>query len=340
MKLKILKIPTLIIAINFLGNTTWAQERPKIDPTELGSNARVVGTYNQNLAVSTRMALPSYNEDSLSKMIEMVAKKYANGFDPLKINLDAIESHYHIKAISEGEVQEKDYSYQISKKNGRIYLHRDRSSIKPYSMEQGAKELRRAYLAHPELLKNFGIDKSQLLFLNPNMILLQDIQKMRRGGHGKPKTSLVDNIFTYGQRSIEGIMIEGSYVKISSKDALTFESLVINWPRFQIHPDLQRFDMKTKTDVLEEALKHLEGVVNPKHESNVKMAVVFRPVMIGESRVFVPAIKIGVYSRPINDKFADNKSENGDMFYIDLMRQPLKYNEKEERDIESTQNKS
>ena len=332
MNLRKIKTLTFIVGMILVSNSTFAQRRPQVDPSEMGSSAKAAGSFNQNLVVSTRMAIPAYDEVALGQMIEMVAKKYARGFDPLEINLEAINKYYQIKANPEGEAQEPDFSYQISKKSGRIYLHRDRSSIKPYSMEQGTKEMRMAYLTHPELLKNFGIDKSQLLFLKPNLVLLDGIEKLQNGGFGKPEAALVDNIFTYGQRSIEGIMIEGSYVKVISKDARTLESLVINWPRFQIHPGIGRFDVKSKSEILEEAIKHLKVVVNPKHESNVKMAVVFRPVMMGESRVFVPALKIGLYSRPIGVSFADEKGENGEMFYVDLMKQPVKYTDKDESD--------
>ncbi len=336
MNIKILKTLTIIVGIVVTSQMAWAQSRPQVNPSEMGSSAKTAGSFNQNLAVSTRMALPTYDDAALGKVFEMVAKKYVRGFDPLQINLEAINKYYQIKANPEGEAQELDFSYQISKKDGRIYLHRDRSSIRPYSVEQGAKELRMASLTHPELLKNFGIDKTQLLFLKPNMVLLEGIEKLRNGGFGKPEAALVDNIFSYGQRSIEGIMIEGSYVKVISKDARTLESLVINWPRFQMHPGIARFDLKSKTQILDEALKHLKEVTNPRHESNVKMAVVFRPVMIGGDRVFVPALKVGLYSRPIGVNFADEKGENGEMFYVDLIKQPLKYTDKDERDNEAS----
>lgn len=332
--MKVQKIKSAAIALGLTISTSVAiaQVSPRVETTQLGSSARVVGAFNQDLAVATRTALPSYDDQALGGMIEMVAKKYANGLDPLQVNLDAIESLYEIKVTGEGEVQEKDYGYQISKKNGRIYLHRERAAFKPYPLSRGATELRKARLAHPALLKMFGIDKDQFSSFNSNLILLEGIQKLANGGFGKPSAALVDNVYSYAQRAVEGIMVDGSYVKVLSKDAKTNEGLIINWPRFQIHPELSKFDVKSKTEILDEALAHLKRVANPKNESNIKMAVVFRPVMMGETRIFVPSMKIGLYSRPIADTFADDKGENGDLFYVDLMKQTLTYTERADQD--------
>lgn len=333
MKLQNIKRAAIALSLAIATGVAVAQVRPKVEIGQLGSSSRVVGAFNQDLAVATKMALPSYDDQALGSMIEMVAKKYANGLDPLQINLDAIESLYEIKVVSEGEVQERDYGYQISKKAGRIYLHRDRATFKPYALSRGATELRMAAQTHPALLKMFGIDKSQFSSFNSNLILLEGIQKLTDGGFGRPTAPLVDNVYSYAQRAVEGIMVDGSYVKVLSKDARTNEGLVINWPRFQLHPELQKFDVKSKDEIVNEALVHLKRVANPKNESNIKMAVVFRPVMMGETKIFIPAMKIGLYSRPVSDTLADEKGENGDLFYVDLMKQTLTYNERADQDV-------
>lgn len=334
-----MKLQNIVLGLTIATNVAIAQVNPKVETTQLGSSARVVGAFSQDLALATRTALPSYDDQALGSMIEMVAKKYANGLDPLEVNLNAIESLYEIKVTGEGEVQERDYGYQISKKEGRIYLHKDRTTFKPYSLTRGATELRMARQTHPALLKMFGIDKSQFSSFNSNLILLEGIQKMANGDYGRPKAALVDNVYSYAQRAIEGIMVDGSYVKVLSKDARTNEGLIINWPRFQIHPGLLKFDVKSKTEILDEALVHLKRVANPKNESNIKMAVVFRPVMMGETRIFIPSMKIGLYSRPVADTFADDKGENGDLFYVDLMKQALTYTERADQDVNTDKRK-
>lgn len=332
MKMKYIKSASLALVLTLIIDLANAQQRPQVEPEKLGSSARVVSLFNRDPAVAARGALPSYDDMALGSLIEMVSKKYANGDDPLQINLDAIESLFQIKATGEGEVQQREYAYQISKKTGRLYLFRDRSALKPYSLSVGARELRIATQTHPEILKLFGIDKSRLSFLNSNLILVEGVEKLATGGFGKPTSRLVDNIYSYGQRSIEGILTDGSYVKVFSKNARTNEGLIVNWPRFQLHPGLQKFELKSKTDILNEAIEHVKRVANPKHEVNVKMAVVFRPVMSGETKVFIPAMKVGLYSRPIGDAFADDKGENGDLFFIDLMKQSLQYSDPEDRD--------
>lgn len=328
-----LRRATIALGLTLVTGVAVAQVRPKVEPQDLGTNARAAGVFSQNLDVATKMALPSYDDQSLGGMIHMVAKKYANGFDPLQINLDAIEALFQIKATSEGEVQEGDHSYQISKKEGRIYLYRDRSLVKPYSLSRGAVELRLVSQTHPAMLKLFGIDKTQFSSFNSNLILLEGIQKLEDGSFGRPTVPLVDNVYSYAQRSIGGIMADGSYIKVFSKDARTNEGMIINWPRFQIHPGLQTFEVKPKTDILNEVNEYIKRVANPKHELNVKMAVVFRPVMMEDVRVFIPAMKVGLYSRPIEDTFADEKGENGALFYVDLMKQSLKYNERADQDV-------
>ena len=332
MKLHITKRVIIFLGLIIFSGNILAQTQPRVEPSELGSTAKVVGVFNQNLAEAIRLALPGYDDQALGALFESVAKKYANGFDPLQINLDAIEALFQIKAFGDGEAQERDYGYQISKKAGRIYLHKDRSSIKPYSVRRGNAELKLVSQTHPAMLRLFGINQSQLSSFHSNLILFEGVQKLPTGGYGKPTSPVVDNIYSYGQRSVEGILTEGSYIKILSKNALTNEGLIINWPRFQLHPELQRFEVRSKADLLNEAAEHIKRVANPKHEVNVKMAVVFRPVMVGETKVFIPAMKIGLYSRPFADAFANEKGENGELFYVDLMKQSLKYTDREDQD--------
>lgn len=329
-----MKTNLLALGIILYAGSGIAQAQ-RLDPATLGTSVKSAGVFNTDLAVAVRGALPSYDDKTLSVMFETIAKKYPNGFDPLKVDLDAIETLYGIKATAEGETQEREFSYQISKKSGRIYLHRERATFKPYSLEQGQRELRLAAQLHPALLGMFGIDKSQLNSTNSNLILLEGIQKLPSGGFGRPTKALVDNVFTYGQRSLEGIMVDGSYFKVISKDAKTNEGLVINWPRFRVHPELRSFDVKSKNEVLTEALEHLKLVANPRNESNIKMAVVFRPVMVGEEKVYVPAVKIGLYSRPVGVAQADEKGENGDLFFVDLMKQRLSYSDGELKDSQA-----
>lgn len=333
MKPQFIKTVIIVISLLMMSELSWAQTAP-IGKEGLGSSPRVVGAYNKDLTEAVRAALPSYDDKSLGALFEGVAKKYANGLDPLKVNREAAEKFFRIKVPEQGDgqVQETDYSYQISKAKGRLYLHRNRDAMKPYAKAKGLTELKLAKRSHPAFLNMFGIDKSQLFVLNSNLILLEGVRKLTNGQFARPTPAVVDNVYTYAQRSVDGVLLEGSYVKIFSKNSKTFESLIIQWPRFQVHSELARFEVKSKDELLKEALEHLQKVANPKHEANVKMAVVLRPVVVGEVRMFIPAMKIGMYTRPMGDTAADEKAENGELFFIDLMKQPLQYTEPQGKD--------
>lgn len=324
----------ILAALTVASGVALAQPAPSpINKAQLGSSANVVGVYQQDIAAATRLALPGYNEQELGYYFEGLAKKYANGFDPLKINSDTIMRIFDIKVPEgDGEAQEKNYSFEISRKHGKIYLFKSRDNIKPYPRGRGNAELRLARATHQALLAQFGIEPSQWHSFNSRLLLMEGVQKLPRGGYSKPTNPVVDNIFSYGKRSIDGIMIEDSYVKVISKDRSNFEGLIIKWPRFQMHPAITRFDLKNKAELMNEALVHLKRITNPKHAVNIKMAIVLRPVFFAENRVFLPALKVGLYSRPANERAPEEKAENGELFYIDLLKERIPYSEPIDQD--------
>lgn len=328
MKFKL--ILALTLSIFSMNSFTQTRGLPR---EALGSTPKVQGVYNQDLKIASEMAMPSFNEDELGNYIENIYKKYPNGIDSLKINRELAQSLFGIKLPEgDGEEQGDNYAFEVMRKMGKFYLHRNRENIKPYSLTLGQQHLRLSKILHKELLLKFGIDQEQLFALNSNLLLVEGIQRLVTGGYSKPTTPLVDDIYTYGNRMVDGIMVEGSYAKIFSKNTQNFEGMIIKWPRFQFHPNLSRFELKRKADLLNEIIPRLREIANPKHESNVKMAIVFRPVFIGADQVFVPSLKVGLYTRPMNDRQAEAKGENGALFYVDIMKQQLAYTLPREKD--------
>jgi hypothetical protein len=129
---------------------------------------------------------------------------------------------------------------------------------------------------------------------------------------------VVDVIATYALRALEGLMVEGSVVKIASKRSGKYESFSLVWPMFRYHPDLQSFDLRERDALVREIESRVTDVVNNDEEVNVLMAVVLRPVMVDGGRVFVPSLRVGVLP---------NDGQAGAMFYVDLAKATLEYDD-------------
>jgi hypothetical protein len=113
-------------------------------------------------------------------------------------------------------------------------------------------------------------------------------------------------------------------LKIFSHDEKGLAGLSARWPLFKFHPELRSFELKTKGALQEEIITQAKKVLNSKHEYNVKLAVVLRPATVRQQIVFVPALKVGIFSRPPGgDEKSIMNGEAGERFFVTLVKQNL-----------------
>ena len=290
---------------------------------QLGTKKEVMDLFTKNLAVAVRRSLPSYNEKKLGSFIQTIAKRYGKSGPGLNFKTQSLEKTFKRTIDRDRTVQEDDFLSHISTQKGEIEIYQDLSHLKPMDLGRGQKMMRKIGGLHLSLAQELGVKKSDLLYFNTTLLNLQAVKNLGGGKTSRPTKAVVDHISSYGLRKLGGILVEGSFIKMFSKNEKNIAGVEFKWPKFNLHPGLKRFALKSKSQLLEETLKHLNQTVNKRHEVNVKMAVAFRPVTFGKKITYVPALKVGMYSRP--DAKREAEGEAGELFYIDLMKQKLSY---------------
>jgi len=292
------------------------------DTNDLGSSAESAQLYSEDYTRLVDAALPTFNSELLGRRLATVRAKYPNGYDTLRLrkisDIEDVLGLPHSTAGGSDFVSTKTATYGISQSSGRVHYALNLEGKAPMDFAEAQRSQRELELRHLDLLAQVGIDRSQVLFANTGVMSLrtQSIEM------SDDKAQLAaDSVFTYALRNIDGLQIEGSAAKISSRGAGDVVGLDLRWPSVLLHPQLTSFKLKPADVLKREVLAEVERVAN-RNVVNVQMAVVLRPVKLDGRRVFVPSLKVGVLPR----------DEAGAMFYVDLPQQQLAYDDGEVAD--------
>ena len=291
-------------------------------PNDLGTPVEASQLKTENYEQGVEAAFPRYADQQLMQRLEAIVKKYPQGFDPIKIrDLRAVAQFFGAPAptLSPNQLsyESEQLMYEVEPQMGKVYFYRNLEAAQPMPLREAEKLKARVALEHEEILTKIGVDRTQILFKQTSFILHEGSTNPVLGSL-KQSEPVVDSTFTYALRSLNGIMVEGSSVKIASKGLGKIETVNLAWPRFQFHSDLKRMVIKDKNLLKREVLAKVKESASGK--VNIKMAVVLRPVFLGQQQVFVPALRVGVMP---------TTGEAGDLFYVDLPRQQLSYREGE-----------
>ena len=342
-------LPLALIAITL---TTHAQVRPappivrppisrppisnpggEVKPEQLGTSKEAMDRYNQNAAESVRMSLPNYDDKSLANQFERLFKKYQQGGPGSRIEPEALGQLF-LMPIKEGEADLKEGSYSLKLGLGKAMISKDLFNPMMLTQEQARMVAQQVQRQHFEVLKRLNIGSDQM-FSSSLKMRFADVAQSKGGKLESLGAPRVEAFLTYVVRGLDGFLVDGSYAKLISQDEKNLSAMTLNWPKFQFHPELKSFELKPKSQLLEEALVHTRRVISPKNEVNTRMAVVLRPVFVNNALVYIPSLKVGLYSRPVgmgsvaatapNREVANSLS--GDLSYIDLLKTPVKYTE-------------
>ena len=139
---------------------------------------------------------------------------------------------------------------------------------------------------------------------------------MRQGGAQGPIQS--EGATTTILRAVGGVLVDGSYIRISSIDGQRLELLDARWPRMRLAATVAKNGVRAPRDATASITRHITAS-SAGVPVNVRMAVVLRPVPEGKAVAFVPALRIGVEPQaiPVKDGY---RTDAGETLYVDLVR--------------------
>lgn len=292
---------------------------------DLGSGPDAAAFFTKDYAKAVDAAYPRFDSARLTERLEAIRKLPAAQLDPLKLRtLPQLESALQVARATPRKgsdyVSNDQYAARMEAASGRVRLVKKSAALLPVAYDEAARVKERVGKDHQEFLAKIGLDQSQILFLQTGLTSLRDDKAVVAGdtAPAAPRNdqdgALVDGVFTYALRSVDGIMVEGSVAKLTSAASGELIGVDLRWPALAYHPALRSLALKDADTMKKAILAHVEQAANGE-EVSVQMAVVLRPVKISGRRAYVPALRVGMLPR----------TSEGEMFFVDLPRQALKY---------------
>ncbi len=308
----------LMLAFAATGSSALAQTQDN----PLGTPAAAVGKFTENYAEAVRMGLPAIDGAGLVKVMERVRAAAANE-KPLAISNSAeLEKFFSLRSRDPDKsgdfVDAGDAIYRFEPRAGRLYVTWRLPDVKPVARTTFKSRIKGIRAAHEVLATRLGISADEVIFTDFREVLTKtDRRAMATTAAAAETPIMAEGGTTTLLRGVGGVLVEGSYLRVSSPDAKRMSFVKANWPRVQV-ADVSIRQLRAPKDVLDDLTKRIardsRGV-----PVNVRMAVVLRPVDPDKPGVYVPSLKIGVEPKAI--KTADGyRTDAGMVYYSDLLK--------------------
>lgn len=119
-------------------------------------------------------------------------------------------------------------------------------------------------------------------------------------------------------RGVNGVLVDGSFLRLNSIDSKRLERLDVRWPQVRISLTAMKAGYRGPQDVVDGIVKRIASDSNNQPVS-VNMAIVLRPITSRLGTEFVPSLRVGV--QPQSIKTEDGfRTDAGEVFYTDLVK--------------------
>jgi hypothetical protein len=295
-----------------------AQESP------LGSPAASAGRFSTDYAEAVRAALPRVDAGALEKLIAGV-RSAAAAEKPLAVtNLRDLERAFGLRERGEadafGFVDAGEAVYRVDGDRQRFHLAYRNAEPKPLPRKEFAREAAAIRDAHLALADRLGIPRQEVFFVDAREILSETDghPELAKGVQGEIQA---EGVVTTMLRAVGGILVEGSYARLSSLDAQRLDLVDVRWPLVRLSEATLKSGLRPPREATESIARRVAE--NSKGQAvNVRMAVVLRPVDSERTRrglEFVPSLKVGVEPQSIRTKDG-YRTDAGEVFYVDLVK--------------------
>ena len=310
----------LVKLLAALACLTWIVEIPAAD-SPLGSPSALVGRYTNNYEEAVRAALPEVDSSAIVKVMEAVRVASAAEKPLVIVTVRDLEKFFSFR--ERGLLNDSTYVdvgeavYRFDNGAGRIYVAWRLGSVAPVARKQFAAEIPAIRSAHDALIERLGIPRQEVMFVDFREILSET------DGHPVLEKGVKGEIQSEGAtttvlRAVAGVLVEGSYLRVSSVNGKRLASLDMRWPIVRLSEATFASGFRPPKDALEAIVKRVSASSGDL-AVNVRMAVVLRPVDPARPTEFVPALKIGVQPRTVKTD-QGYRTDAGEVFYSDLVR--------------------
>ncbi len=292
-----------------------AQESP------LGSPRRIATRYGANYEEMVREALPKADLAMLNQVMEKVraeaaAEKPLAITDPRQLE-KAFGLRERGEADASGYFEVGEAAYRVDPDGQRLYLARRYGDVRRVPRKEFAGELAAIKTAHQELAERLGIPRSEVMFSDTREILSET------DGHPELEKGVKGEIMAEGAvttmlREVGGVLVEGSFVRVSSLDAKRLDLLDVRWPRLRLSKEALRAGIRSPQEVLPNITRRV-AADSQGQPVNVRMAVVLRPVQAARAVEFVLSLKVGVAPQSIKTENG-YRTDAGEVFFVDLVK--------------------
>lgn len=311
-----------LCALCLLSGAALAQESP------LGSSAKAARRYSTDYAALVKDAMPAIDTAALGRAMAGVRDAHAGAFavHGREEVAKALELRARDEKETAREVDAGDAVFRFDPEAARlraIWRAADAPAREREAFKAQLPEIKRA---HEALVARLGVDRREIYFVDFREVLSQN-DDHANAQHGPILAEGATSLFL---RAVNGVLVEGSYARITSIDAKTPSSLDVRWPSVKLADDVRDGKLRAPRELAETIAKHIAANAN-KSAVNVRIAVVLRQVDAKHPGIYVPSLKVGVKPQSIK---TDNgyRTDAGEVFFADLLTSSSGIVEPETRD--------
>jgi hypothetical protein len=311
----------LWMSVGFCALLTPMLVLSQITPTRgsaLGTPASEANVYSGSAAEAVKRALPAISAEELSAMMKKMQTTLA-AQKPLAIQSTAeLEKLFSLRSRGEEVIDDftdsGDASYRFSKETGRARVLWRQAETKGIPREKFAARLEPIRAIHLAVAENIGIQKSDIFFIDFRETLSQSDADPRLGkvastpieSEGATSTIL---------RAVNGVMIDGSFLRMSSMDEKSHRAVDLRWPTVALGKDALS-ELRAPKALADSIIKRVDQS-NKGNAINVRMAVVMRAMDRAKPGEFVPMLRIAIRPQSIKTD-TGFRTDAGEMFYMNL----------------------
>ncbi len=284
----------------------------------LGTPASEANVYSESAADAVKRALPAVSAEELSAMMKKMQATLA-AQKPLAVQSTAeLEKLFSIRSRGEEVIDDftnsGDASYRFSKEIGRARVIWRQTETKGIPRLQFAARLEPIRATHLAIAEKIGIQKNDIFFVDFRETLSQSDADPRLGKVASTPIESESATSTI-LRAVDGVLIDGSFLRMSSMDEKSHRTVDLRWPSVQLGKNALS-ELRPPKALADSIIKRVDQS-SKGSAINVRMAVVMRAMDRAKPGEFVPMLRIAIKPQSIKTD-TGFRTDAGEMFYMNL----------------------
>jgi hypothetical protein len=290
--------------------------QPRASP--LGTLASAANVYSDSAATAVMRSLPAISAEELSAMMKKMQGTLAAQKTLAVQSTAELEKLFSIRSRGEEVINDftdsGDASYQFSKETGRARVLWRQAETKGIPREKFAARLEPIRATHLAIAEKIGIQKSDIFFVDFRETLSQSDADPRLGKVASTPIESESATSTI-LRAVDGVMIDGSFLRMSSMDEKSHRAIDLRWPAVQLGKNALS-ELRPPKALADSIIKRVDQS-SKGSAINVRMAVVMRAMDRAKPSEFVPMLRVAIKPQSLKTD-TGFRTDAGEMFYMNL----------------------